>query len=230
MKSTRNFDPHQEFCSLEEPFVNKELFATTSPLSQQIELAPSESRASFWMRSAGIVLAGSAFAAVCAHAAVPLFFTPVPLSLAPFAVLVIGLMLSPRLAAATLGAYLLEGAAGLPVFAPSATTGLAHLIGPTGGYLIAYPVAAALIAVLFRRSRRATRTATTNIFVAAALSAAIGSFVILASGATWLSVFTHASLQSSVKLGLLPFLPGDALKVAVAAGIAAGWSRVRRQA
>ncbi|MGB6720674.1 MAG: biotin transporter BioY, partial [Terracidiphilus sp.] len=105
------------------------------------------------LRYAGVVLAGSALAAVCAHMAVPLFFTPVPLTVQPFAVLLLGLLLTPRMAAATLAAYLLEGAAGLPVFAPvPAVSGLAHLFGPTGGYLLAYPAAAALVSLLWRRA------------------------------------------------------------------------------
>lgn len=182
-------------------------------------------RALVWMRSAGIVLTGSLFAALCAHIALPLYFTPVPLSLAPFAVLVLGLVLSPRLAAATLGAYVLEGALGLPVFAPTpAVPGLAHLLGPTGGYLLAYPLAAALIAYLVRRISSRTGRG----FASAFLSAALGSLVILACGALWLAVLTHASLPSVFTLAVLPFLPGDALKVAAAAGLAAGWLRLRR--
>lgn len=178
---------------------------------------------SSWLRSAGIVLAGSVLVAVCAHVAVPLYFTPVPLSLAPFAVLVLGLLLRPGLAASTLGAYLLQGALGLPVFAPTpAISGMAHLLGPTGGYLLSYPLAAALIAFLVRRTGRG--------FAAAAVCAALGSFVILACGATWLALLTHASAQSVFKLAVLPFLPGDALKVAAAAGLAAAWIRLRRRA
>jgi len=173
-----------------------------------------------WLRSAGIVLLGSAFAALCAHVSVPLFFTPVPLSLAPFAVLLLGLLLTPRLAAATFAAYLAEGALGLPVFATSLLTGLAHLFGPTGGYLLAYPIAAPLISILYRRTQRG--------FAPAALITAVGSFVILASGALWLAALTHASLQSVFTLAVLPFLPGDALKVAAAAALGAGWVRFRR--
>jgi biotin transport system substrate-specific component len=174
------------------------------------------------LRSAGLVLAASALVGVCAHLALPLYFTPVPLSLAPFAVLVIGLLFSPRLAAATLGAYLLEGAAGLPVFSPTpAIPGVAHLLGPTGGYLLSYPLAAALIAFLVRRTSRG--------FVPALLSAALGSFVILASGALWLAALTHASLALVAGQAVVPFLPGDALKVAAAAGLAAGWVRLRRR-
>jgi biotin transport system substrate-specific component len=78
-----------------------------------------KTRTAAWLRSTGIVLAGSALVAVCAHLALPLYFTPVPLSLAPFAVLVLGLLLRPGLAAATLVAYLAEGALGLPVFSPT---------------------------------------------------------------------------------------------------------------
>jgi biotin transport system substrate-specific component len=178
---------------------------------------------SAWLRSGGVVLAGSALVAICARVAVPLYFTPVPLSLAPFAVLMIGLLLRPRLAMATLGAYLLEGALGLPVFAPTplASGGLAHLLGPTGGYLLSYPLAAALIAFLVRRTNRG--------FVPAALSSAAGSLLILFCGALWLAAITHAPVQSTISLAVLPFLPGDALKVVAAAALASGWVRLRRR-
>src|SRR4051794_29963255 len=76
------------------------------------------SRPLAWLRITGIVLLASAFVALCSHVALPLYFTPVPLTLQPFAVLLIGLLLSPRLAAGSLLAYLGEGALGLPVFAP----------------------------------------------------------------------------------------------------------------
>src|ERR1700759_2366495 len=107
---------------------------------------------SAWLRGAGIVLSGSLFVAACAHVALPLYFTPVPLTLQPFAVLLLGLLLSPRLAAATLLAYLGEGALGLPVFSPGPASmpGLAHLFGPPGGYLLAYPVAAMIVSIVFR--------------------------------------------------------------------------------
>ena len=170
-----------------------------------------------WLRSLGIVLAGSAFAAFCAHVSLPLFFTPVPLSLTPFAVLVLGLALTPRLAAATFAAYLLEGAAGLPVFAPGPVIGgIAHLLGPTGGYLLAYPLAAALISQLFRRSRRG--------YFSAFAAAAIGDLLILFCGALWLAAITHIAVMQATVLAVLPFLAGDALKIAAAAGVA----RLRR--
>lgn len=177
------------------------------------------------LRSAGIVLAGSAFVAICAHITLPLYFTPVPLTLQPFAVLLLGLLLSPRLAVATLTTYLAEGALGLPVFTPSPLMmgGLAHLIGPTGGYLLAYPFAAALISFLWRRGL-AKRS-----FASAAVSAAVGNLAILTCGALWLAVLTHASAQSILTLAVLPFLPGDALKVVAAAALAAGFVRLRQR-
>jgi len=172
--------------------------------------------------AAGVVLAGSALVALCSHIAVPLWFTPVPLTLQPFAVLLLGLVLSPRMAAATLGAYLLEGAAGLPVFAPGFALGggLAHLLGPTGGYLTSYPAAAALVSCLRRR--------VTPGFAGAMLSAAAGNAVILLCGFVWLAVGTHAAVMSAFTLAVLPFLPGDALKVVAAAGIVSGMDRIRR--
>jgi len=177
--------------------------------------------ASPWLRSAGLVFAGSLVLATCARVSVPLWFTPVPLSLQPFGVLLPGLLLSPRMAVATLIAYLAEGAAGLPVFAPSPLSGVAHLLGPTGGYLMAYPAAGALTSILWRRTGRG--------FSTALLSAGLGDLLILVSGAAWLAALDHAVSGSARFVGVVAFLPGDALKVVAAAGIATGWQRVRRQ-
>jgi biotin transport system substrate-specific component len=188
------------------------------PLSSEI----ANSAVSSGLRSAGVVLAGSALVAVCSHIALPLWFTPVPLTLQPFAVLLLGLMLGPRLAAATLAAYLLEGAAGLPVFTPGFAlgTGITHLLGPTGGYLISYPAAAALVSWLRRRVARG--------LAGAVLSAAAGDVLILLCGFAWLAMWTQTSIGAAFTLAVLPFLPGDALKVVAAAGIARGLDRVRR--
>ncbi len=177
-----------------------------------------------WLRSAGIVLAGSALVAACAHVALPLDFTPVPLTMQIFAVLLLGLLLTPRLAGVTLAAYVAEGALGLPVFAPGTmgSGGVMHLFGPTGGYLLCYPAAAAMVSWLWRRRRRS--------FAAAMFSAAAGDLAILACGALWLAAFTHLSALPSITLAVLPFLPGDALQIAAAAAVAVGWLRLRRRA
>ena len=188
----------------------------------RIETFAADSASHTWLKSAGIVLAGSALAAICARVSIPLYFTPVPLSLAPFAVLLLGLLLSPRMAAATFVAYFTEGAIGLPVFAPTAlaTSGLAHLFGPTGGYLLAYPLAAMLVSWLWHRTGRS--------FTAALISAAVGDLVILASGALWLAAFPHFTARTASTLAVLPFLPGDALKITAAAALAVGALRLRR--
>ena len=197
--------------------MNKEL------APQLVPAALSKTAVSPWIRSTGIVLAGSALVAVCAHITLPLWFTPVPLTLGNFAVLLLGLLLSPRLAGTTLTAYLAEGAVGLPVFAPGLvmTGGLAHLLGPTGGYLLAYPGAAILISFLWRRGGRG--------FSWALASAALGNLVILVCGAIWLTAFTHTPARTALTLAVLPFLPGDVLKVAAAAALASGSARLRRR-
>jgi biotin transport system substrate-specific component len=125
-------------------------------------------------------------------------------------------------AAATLVAYLIEGAVGLPVFAPSVlgVGGMAHLIGPTGGYLLAYPLAAPITSFLRRKSPRG--------FFTAAFSAAVGSLSILVLGVVWLAILSHAPVQNVLTLAVIPFLPGDALKVVAAAALATGFVRLRR--
>ena len=179
------------------------------------------------MRTVALILGGSALVAVSSHIALPLGFTPVPLTLQPFAVLLLGLLMAPRMAAATLGAYLLEGASGLPVFAPGLAfgAGMAHLLGPTGGYLMSYPAAATLIAYLWRRSNRG--------YSAALASAAVGNVLILLCGFAWLTLWTRGagsvgSFKAAFAMAVLPFLPGDALKVVAAAAFAKGLERVRR--
>ena len=182
-----------------------------------------DSTASTGLRTAGVIVGGSALVAISSHIALPLWFTPVPLTLQPFAVILLGLLLTPRLAAATLVTYLLQGAAGLPVFAPGFGfgAGLAHLLGPTGGYLMSYPAAAALVAWMWRRSERSLGFALA--------SAAAGNVLILLCGFLWFALWTRGSVVSAFGLAVVPFLPGDALKVVAAAAIAKGLERARRK-
>jgi biotin transport system substrate-specific component len=191
--------------------------ASTAPQS----ITVSRPASSIWTRRAAAVVLGSLLVAVCAHIAVPLWFTPVPVTLQTFAVLLLGLVLSPGLAASALVLYLLEGVAGLPVLTPFGPTGFLHILGPTGGYLLAYPAAAALTGTLRRRIGRGE-------FAASILAAAAGSVVILVAGAAWFAIVTHQSAGTVFALSIAPFLPGDILKIAAAAGIATGLSRFRR--
>ena len=168
------------------------------------------------------IIFGSALLAISAHISIPLFFTPVPFTLQPMAVLFLGLLLDPAVAFATLFAYLVEGAAGLPVFTPQGTPSFLHLMGPTGGYLLSYPFAAMLVSKLYRTLRPAS-------FTTAALSAAAGAVVYFAAGASWLAVITHQPMSIALKLAVWPFLAGDALKVILAASIITGLTRLRNR-
>jgi biotin transporter BioY len=101
------------------------------------------SRSSVVGTRVGAVVLGAAFVALAAQVSVPLPGTPVPMTLQPLAVLLVGGLLGARLGAASMVLYLALGIAGLPVFTPTVPLlGIARLLGPTGGYLLAYPVAA----------------------------------------------------------------------------------------
>lgn len=166
-----------------------------------------------------LAIAGSGLVALCAHVAIPLLFTPVPLSLAPWAVVFLGLVLGPRVAFASLCLYLTEGALGLPVFSPLGPGGILQLLGLTGGYLLSYPMAAALAGYLYNRRRQS--------FTLGILSAGAASLMILLAGATWLKALTHMDTRLILNQAVLPFLPGDILKVFAAAGSAKLVSAVR---
>lgn len=166
-----------------------------------------------WLaRQTGIVVASTALVALCAHISIPLGFTPVPITLQPFAVLLLGLLLAPGISFAALTLYLLEGAAGLPVFSPHGLGGVAQLFGPTGGYLLAAPFAAALAGLIYRNSRNGKRT-----FLFAVAGAAAGDVVLLAVGTLWLGMLANTSLSTLMSVSVVPFLASDAAKVVAAA-------------
>ena len=166
--------------------------------------------------TAAAVFLGSMVVALCAQIAVPLPWTPVPMTMQPFGVLlvslVLGARLSPWVAAASMVAYLAEGAAGLPVLVPG-FGGLLPL-GPSAGYLLAYPLVALAVGFVAGRAPG---------FVRALAAAAAGDTLLLLCGAAWLGLLTHGSAHGALALGVLPFLAGDALKVVLAASAAAGW-------
>ena len=163
-----------------------------------------------YSKQAAIVIAASLFVALCARVSVPLPFTPVPLTLQNFGVLAVGLLLGSRRGFAALALYLLEGAIGLPVFSMGA--GIAYLLGPTGGFLIAYPLVAFIAGYIYEHSSRR--------FVWAAFSAMVAEVVLFASGLSWLVVLTH-SVAQAVRFGLYWFVFAEVIKVLMAAGVAA---------
>lgn len=153
--------------------------------------------------------------AVASQFAIPLPATPVPITLQPLVVVLAGLVLGPVAAASSMVLYLAAGAAGLPVFAPVGAPGVARLLGPTGGYLLAYPAAAVVAGVIGWRVA-GSRTVGLTRRVAAA---AAGILVLYVGGVSQLAVLT-GSFARGVELGIPPFLAFDALKAVVAAALA----------
>lgn len=191
-------------------------------------------RARRWTRDLALLLLFNGFMALTARIAVPLPWTPVPITAQTLGVLLTGALLGPRLGALTMLLYLGEGLLGLPVFSlgrnawtPAGAAGLPLIVGPTAGYLLSYPLAAALVGALARRGwdRR----------VGSAVAAmALGNTVILLLGFLWLLAST-ALLTGSANIGALllasvvPFLPGDAVKIVIAALVLpGGWALLRR--
>jgi biotin transport system substrate-specific component len=170
-------------------------------------------------RQVALVVGASLFVALCARITIPLPFTPVPLTVQNFGVLLVGLLLGSRRGFAALALYLTEGAFGMPVFSPTGPGGIAQLLGPTGGFLLAYPIVAWLAGYAMERGRKS--------FARAALGGLLGEFVLFFSGLSWLAVLTH-SVAQAFRWGLYWFLFAEVIKVMMAAGIAAQWQRRSR--
>jgi biotin transport system substrate-specific component len=178
-------------------------------MMQQTALAQDRNRLATSSRRFALLIGATAFVALCAHISIPLGFTPVPITLQPFAVLLLGLLLTPRDSFTAMTVYLLEGAAGMPVFSPHGLGGVAQLFGPTGGYLLAAPFAAAIAGLIYRAGKQ---------HASAALGGALaGDLVLLATGALWLEALTRTSFSTLLNVSVFPFLASDAAKVMVAA-------------
>jgi len=160
------------------------------------------------------VLVAVALTALSAQFTLPFPGTAVPLVLTPLAVMLTGAVLGSRLGFLTQALYLAAGIAGLPVFAPLLTLppGALRFLGPTGGYLLAYPVAAFVTGWLAERGwdRR---------YLTSLVSLLAGLAVIFAGGVSWLSLLPGQTLGSAIATGFLPFVLVDLAKAAVAAKI-----------
>ncbi len=152
------------------------------------------------------VLVFSLLTAVSAYVAVPLGVTPVPMTLQTLVVLLAGALLGPVAGAASQLVYLGMGVAGVPVFAMGGA-GLPWLFGPTGGYLMAFPLAAALTGWIAGPDRGKLRVG---------LAIAVATSVIFALGAGWLAVVTDRSFDAVLGAAVQPFLPGALIKAAIA--------------
>ena len=171
------------------------------------------------VRQVGLVIGFSLLTAVAAQVVIPI--GPIPITGQTFAVLLTGALLGSRLGAMAMIAYLIEGSSGLPFFAGGHGS-LLHLMGPTGGYLVAFP-AAAFITGAFAEHGWDRR------FLTAAVAMLIGSIVIILTGCTWFGLLTHTNIVTVIRLSVVPFIPGDIVKVLLAAAVLpSGWKLVER--
>jgi biotin transport system substrate-specific component len=165
-----------------------------------------------------IVISASLFVALCARVVLPLPFTPVPLTLQNFGVLLVGLTLGGRRGFAALVLYLTEGLMGLPVFSPTGPGGIAQLLGPTGGFLLAYPFVAGIAGWVFSQSAS---------FARAAAAGLLAEIVLFAGGLGWLAILTHSFAQA-IRFGLYWFVFAEVIKIMSAAALASGWQRFQK--
>jgi biotin transport system substrate-specific component len=173
---------------------------------------------------AAAVLFATVLTIAAAQVSIPLPFTPVPFTLQPMVVLLAGAALGPRLGMTSQICYLALGLAGLPVFAasPVLPQGFARLMGPTGGYLMSYPIAALVTGYLAGRGfdRR---------YLTSVLAMGAGLAVVFASGVAWLAFgVPHVGLVAAIATGLVPFVPADIVKILLAATVLPGAWRFLR--
>jgi biotin transport system substrate-specific component len=182
---------------------------------------------SLWESLAGkvlLVIGATAFVAACAHISLPLPFTPVPLTLQNFAVILVGMALGPVAGFSAMVLYLAEGALGLPVFTPSGgPAGVAHLFGPNGGFLFSYPLAAATAGWIVRAAQPITTR-----FRSALAAATIATLPIFLLGAGWFAYYAHHSVSATWSFAIAPFIPGEIVKITAAASIFSSLQRWRQ--
>lgn len=164
-----------------------------------------------------LILLGSLFLGLLAQISIPLPFTPIPITGQTLGVDLIGAALGTKLGFLTVITYLVEGTTGLPVFAGGGF-GLAKIVGPSGGYLVAFPFAAALIGYLVEKYGADRK------FLPTLLAMLAGDLVTFTLGATWLGVWLSMAgkfpgVMGVLVMGVIPFLPGSLIKASIAAGI-----------
>ncbi len=153
----------------------------------------------------------AALTAILSQISVPLPFTPVPINLATLSVLLAGGLLGKKGGAISQIVYALLGAIGLPVYA-NFSSGISVIIGPTGGYIIGYIVAAFIVGIIVEKSEKNLRTYM--------LSMCLGIIACYILGTAWFMYITNSNLTSALTLCVLPFIPGDIIKITIGALIA----------
>jgi biotin transport system substrate-specific component len=183
-------------------------------------IAMRQPRTQAWVQQGAIAVLASLFVALCARVTLPLPGTPVPLTLQNFGVLVVGLTLGPRRGFAALLVYLMEGAMGMPVFNPAGPGGFLQLLGPTGGFLMAYPFVAALAGWVMERGQKT--------FVRAITAGVLAEIVLFTGGLSYLAILT-GSIAQAVRWGLYWFVFAEVIKIFLAAAVgvrASHWLKI----
>jgi biotin transport system substrate-specific component len=178
------------------------------------------------------IAAANILLVLCAHVAFPLPWTLVPVTGQTFGVLLVAILLGSRRGALTLGLYLLEGMAGLPVFQPLGLPGPARFFGPTAGYLLAYPPAAFVTGWIAERASSGARAHFAGLRAnGAKLIGALvsGEAIIFAGGCAWLALVTRVGWANSFRMGALPFLPGEVIKMALVMAAVGGLEFARQR-
>ncbi len=174
------------------------------------------------VRDAVLVLGGAAFVGLAAQVVVPLPFTPVPITGQTFAVLMVGAALGTVRGLVAMAIYLLAGLVGVPWFASGSSAFEGGVLTASFGYVVGFVLAGALVGWLAERGWTRTPWHTAGTFI-------LGNIAIYAVGVTWLKVALAASWSDAIGWGLTPFLGGDALKIALAAGLfPAAWLGLRK--
>jgi biotin transport system substrate-specific component len=193
------------------------MFKSATSVAQN-PILDKQSRVVNGTKQVALVVGASLFVALCARVTLPLPFTPVPLTLQNFGVLLVGLTLGSRRGFAALALYLAEGMAGLPVFSPTGPGSLAQLVGPTGGFLLAYPFVAGIAGWIVETGRRT--------FARAAVASVLAEIALFAGGLSWLAILTH-SISQALRWGLYWFVFAEVIKIMMASALAGTWSRIR---
>ena len=173
------------------------------------------------------IIAANILLAPCAHIAIPLPWTPVPITGQTFGVLLVAVLLGSRRGTIAVVLYLLEGMAGLPVFAPIGAPGVARFFGPTAGYLLAYPPAAFVTGWLAERSAGIWFVRFAGLRLTGALIA--GDAIIFLGGCFWLAIGAGLGWSHAFYAGLLPFLPGEIMKMALIVATVRGVELARQK-
>jgi len=171
-----------------------------------------ETRSHSLSRNLALIVGASLLMDILGRFSVPLPISPVPLTLANFGVLLIALSLGARRAAAAMCLYLAQGALGMPVFSPAGPGGIAQILGPTGGYLMSYPLAAFVAGWIVDRGKQSVARFS--------FAAIVGEILLFVGGIGYLMALTHVSVRVAANWGLYPFAFGEVIKVIAAVAIA----------